>query len=58
MTRPARVQRHRQAGVVGIHALPLSKNSDDRGSEDLRAFGEVDYGGRAGAPTIAHAALA
>jgi acetyl-CoA acetyltransferase len=101
MTRPARVQRHRQAAVVGIHALPFSKNigMTERhagglailgaladagltvkdvdamyrfvwenttememarilGVENLRAFGEVDYGGGAGAPTIAHAALA
>ena len=26
MTRPARIARHRQAAVVGIHALPFSKN--------------------------------
>ncbi len=101
MTRPARVQRHRQAAVVGIHALPFSKNigMTERhagglailgaladagltvkdvdamyrfvwenttememarvlGIDNLRAFGEVDYGGGAGAPTIAHAALA
>ncbi|MEO6026558.1 MAG: lipid-transfer protein [Candidatus Binatia bacterium] len=101
MTRPARVARHRQAAVVGIHALPFSKNigMTERhagalailgaladagltvkdvdamyrfvwenttememarilGVENLRAFGEVDYGGGAGAPTIAHAALA
>jgi acetyl-CoA acetyltransferase len=101
MTRPARVTRHRQAAVVGIHALPFSKNigMTERhagglailgaladagltvkdvdamyrfvwenttememarilGVENLRAFGEVDYGGGAGAPTIAHAALA
>ena len=101
MSRPARVQRHRQAAVVGIHALPFSKNigMTERhagglailgaladagltvkdvdamyrfvwenttememarilGVENLRAFGEVDYGGGAGAPTIAHAALA
>lgn len=101
MTRPARVARHRQAAVVGIHALPFSKNigmTERRagglailgaladaglgvkdvdgmyrfvwenttememarilGVENLRAFGEVDYGGGAGAPTVAHAALA
>ena len=101
MTRPARAARHRQAAVVGIHALPFSKNigMTERhagglailgaladagltvqdvdamyrfvwenttememarilGVENLRAFGEVDYGGGAGAPTIAHAALA
>ncbi len=101
MTRPARVARHRQAAVVGIHALPFSKNigMTERhagglailgaladaglavadvdamfrfvwenttememarilGVRNLRAFGEVDYGGGAGAPTVAHAALA
>ncbi len=101
MTRPARIARHRQAAVVGIHALPFSKNigmTERRagglailgaladaglavadvdamfrfvwenttememarilGVRNLRAFGEVDYGGGAGAPTIAHAALA
>jgi acetyl-CoA acetyltransferase len=101
MTRPARIARHRQAAVVGIHALPFSKNigMTERhagglailgaladaglgvvdvdamfrfvwenttememarilGVRNLRAFGEVDYGGGAGAPTIAHAALA
>jgi acetyl-CoA acetyltransferase len=101
MTRPARVGRHRQAAVVGIYALPFSKNigMTERhagglailgaladagltvadvdamyrfvwenttememarilGIRNLRAFGEVDYGGGAGAPTIAHAALA
>jgi acetyl-CoA acetyltransferase len=101
VTRPARVGRHRQAAVVGIHALPFSKNigTTERhggalailgaladagltvadvdgmfryvwegttememarilGVPNLRMFGEVDYGGGAGAPTIAHAALA
>jgi len=101
VTRPARIDRHRQAAVVGIHALPFSKNigMTERhagglailgaladaglavadvdamfrfvwenttememarilGVRNLRAFGEVDYGGGAGAPTIAHAALA
>jgi acetyl-CoA acetyltransferase len=101
MTRPARTARHRQAAVVGIHALPFSKNigMTERhagglailgaladaglavadvdgmfrfvwenttememarilGVGNLRAFGEVDYGGGAGAPTVAHAALA
>ncbi|MEB2286291.1 MAG: hypothetical protein B6D46_08050 [Polyangiaceae bacterium UTPRO1] len=101
MTRPARTVRHRQAAVVGIHALPFSKsigmterragalailgaladaglevadvdamyrfvweNTTEMemarilGVENLRAFGEVDYGGGAGAPTIAHAAIA
>jgi acetyl-CoA acetyltransferase len=101
MTRPARTARHRQAAVVGIHALPFSKNigMTERhagalaslgaladagltvadvdamfrfvwenttememarilGVANLRAFGEVDYGGGAGCPTIAHAALA
>jgi acetyl-CoA acetyltransferase len=101
MTRPARTTRHRQAAVVGIHALPFSKdigmterhagalavlgaladaglavNDVDGmfrfvwegttememarvlGVKNLRAFGEVDYGGGAGAPTVSHAALA
>jgi acetyl-CoA acetyltransferase len=101
MTRPARIARHRQAAVVGIAALPFSKNigMTERnagaraildglrdagltvadvdgmfrfvwenttememarilGVANLRAFGEVDYGGGAGCPTIAHAALA
>ncbi len=101
MTRPARTTRHRQAAVVGIHALPFSKNigMTERhagalavlgaladagltvadvdgmfrfvwenttememarilGVPNIRAFGEVDYGGGAGCPTIAHAALA
>jgi acetyl-CoA acetyltransferase len=101
MTRPARVAKHRQAAVVGIHALPFSKNigmTERRsggmailhaledagltvadvdgmfrfvwegttememarvlGVENMRMFGEVDYGGGAGCPTIAHAALA
>ena len=101
MTRPARTTRHRQAAVVGIAALPFSKNigMTERhagslailaalrdaglrvadvdgmfrfvwenttememarilGVENIRAFGEVDYGGGAGCPTIAHAALA
>ncbi len=98
---PHRVAKHRQAVVVGIHALPFSKNlgmTERRsgalailgalrdaglgvadvdgmfrfvwegttememarilGVENLRMFGEVDYGGGAGAPTVAHAALA
>ncbi|MFN7955906.1 MAG: lipid-transfer protein [bacterium] len=101
MTAPARVSKHRQAAVVGIHALPFSKNigMTERhsgalailgaladagltvrdvdgmfryvwegttememarilGVPNLRAFGEVDYGGGAGCPTVAHAALA
>lgn len=101
MTRPARTTRHRQAAVVGIAALPFSKNigMTERhagslailgalrdagltvadvdgmfrfvwenttememarilGVPNIRAFGEVDYGGGAGCPTIAHAALA
>ncbi len=101
MSGPTRVPQSRQAVVVGIHALPFSKNigmterksgalailgalrdaglsvSDVDGMfrfvwegttememarilgvENLRAFGEVDYGGGAGAPTVAHAALA
>ena len=101
MSRPARIAHHRQAAVVGIHALPFSKNigMTERhagglavlgaladagltvaevdgmfrfvwenttememarilGVPNLRAFGEVDYGGGAGAPTVAHAALA
>lgn len=101
MTRPARAARNRQAAVVGITALPYSKeigmterNAGARailgalrdaglsvadvdgmfryvwegttememarilGVRNLRAFGEVDYGGGAGAPTISLAALA
>lgn len=95
------VVRRRQAAVVGIHALPFSKNMGmtERhagalailgalrdaglsvadvdamyrfvwegttememarilGVRNLRMFGEVDYGGGAGAPTVAYAALA
>ncbi len=101
MSRPARAGRHRQAAVVGIHALPFSKNigmTERRGAglailgalqdaglsvadvdgmyrfvwegttemeiarilgiENLRMFGEVDYGGGAGCPAVSHAALA
>jgi acetyl-CoA acetyltransferase len=101
MARPARTAKHRQAAVVGIHALPYSKsigmterNAGARailaalrdagltvadvdgmfryvwegttememarilGVPNLRAFGEVDYGGGAGAPTVSLAALA
>jgi acetyl-CoA acetyltransferase len=101
MSRPSRAAKRRQAVVVGICALPFSKDigmterrsgalailgalrdaglrvSDVDGMfryvwegttememarilgvRNLRAFGEVDYGGGAGCPTVAHAALA
>jgi acetyl-CoA acetyltransferase len=101
MTRPAKGSRQRQATVVGIHALPFSKNMGmtERnagarailaalrdagltvadvdgmfryvwegttememarilGVRNLRAFGEVDYGGGAGCPTLSLASLA
>ncbi len=101
MARPARAARNRQAAVVGLHALPYSKNiglternagarailaaladaglgvadvdgmfryvwegttememARILGVRNLRAFGEVDYGGGAGAPTVSLAALA
>lgn len=101
MTRPTHLARHRQAAVVGIHALPFSKNigTTERhggalailgaladagltvrdvdgmfryvwesttememarilGVPNLKMFGEVDYGGGAGAPTVGLAALA
>jgi len=101
MTRPARLDKHRQAVVAGIHALPFSKNIgmperhggalailgalEDAGLEvadvdamfryfwepttememarilgvpNLRMFGEVDYGGGAGPPTVGLAAMA
>ncbi len=101
MALPPRARKHRQASVVGIHALPYSKDMgmterhagarailgalEDAGLAvtdvdgmyryvwetttememarilgvpNLRMFAEVDYGGGAGAPTVAHAALA
>ena len=101
MVRPARIDRRRQAAVVGIHALPFSKDigmperhsgalavlgaladaglavSDVDamfryvweqttememarilGVPNLRMFGEFDYGGCAGPPTVSAAALA
>jgi len=101
VTAPARARKHRQAAVVGIHALPFSKNIgmterhsgalailgalEDAGLRvadvdamfryywenttememarilgvpNLRMFGEIDYGGGAGPPTVQLAALA
>ena len=46
MTRPARIARHRQAVVVGIHALPFSKNI---GMTERRAGGLAILGALADA---------
>lgn len=48
MTRPARVARHRQAAVVGIHALPFSKNlgMTERRAGGLAILGALADAGR------------
>jgi hypothetical protein len=48
MTRPARVQRRRLAAVVGIHALPCSKNMGmtERDAGGLAILGALADAGR------------